>query len=121
MSPLNPFALEWYPSPSSSPEATSFIQQIAALDNLSLDDFYEVRIRICGTRPGTFAPLLLLTLQCRSVASELRRKSLRRSRAVLLKSATVCRRGSAALGSVLLLEFSPNCTPLESRSECSVM
>jgi hypothetical protein len=41
---LNPFALEWYPSPSSSPEGTSFIQQIAALDNLSLDDFYETDV-----------------------------------------------------------------------------
>ena len=40
---LNPHAAEFYPSPSSSPpESGSFMQQIAALDSLSLEDFYEV-------------------------------------------------------------------------------
>jgi len=40
---LNPNAAEFYPSPSSSPpESGSFMQQIAALDSLSLEDFYEV-------------------------------------------------------------------------------
>ena len=90
---LNPNASEWYPTPASSPEKTSFFQQIAALDNLSLDDFYEVSCRICCTRPDTSEPLFVT--QAPFVVPELRWECKRRSRAVLPKSAAACRRASA--------------------------
>jgi hypothetical protein len=118
---LNPFALEWYPSPSSSPEGTSFIQQIAALDNLSLDDFYEVRIRIYRTRPGTSALLLLFTYNAAVIPQSCATSRCDGPRRCFRKVHQCVVELRQLADPYFRCNFRPNVVVAERRSECSFM